>query len=452
MSSSLPNLDLPDYAALPIDSVSLTSAHLQQAAQLSASVAHVDQQWRVYLHALALLGFEQWLEERAPELPIRSDRVSLLQPYLPALMAAVCNLQVGDFHLCLITPGDGMDAVVPCPRAAVELPAFVPHLYVLVEVLEEQELVRVMGYLRADHLQQHQQDAPLTPDPDWTYPLPLDWFELDPDQLLLCLRGLSAAAIARPATKPVAPVAIDQLQAKLPRLRTDWQNPDQLPWTFLTWEEGATLMQMPELLAQFNAAAVISESARAIVPAPEAQSSESSLMQRAINAAHWLQDRLDDVAQELSWILLPTLSPAVGLRSSVTPLDSVVRGLQQQGLAVPSEARGAYRDLHWTGVEVRLYVVVWPVEPDAPHSLPEWTLLTVVGPKPGHDLPPGVRLVVRDNIQTLVEQVFTPGDGREYLYAQVIGSWEEQFWVSVDLTHGAVVTLPPLMYDPAAAA
>lgn len=363
--------------------VTLPTEQMQRAAQLCQSITHADLQWQTYLDAIALFGVEQWLRDRAPDLSLHIDPKSL-QPSGDTSHRRVNRLNAGDFTLCILATGTLTDTVVPVPMAAVDDAQQVPHFYVLVDVEEEYDQARIAGFLRYDQLAHHQPET-LIPAADGTYTVALDWFERDPEELLLYLRCLAPEAIARPvgsAEPPVDPIF-------------------------------------------------------------------SQLADRAMNVGTWLRDRLDDVAEELSWVLLPTRANAPAMLSTRTPVeqyDAVVSELIDRGMDIPSHARGAYRDLCWGQTTLRLYVVTWELH--TPGQSPEWTLLLILGAPLGAPPPLGARMVVRDEQQALVDQTLTEQSINSYLFAQVVGEPHEQFWVTVDMNNGVVVTLPPFRFAP----
>lgn len=168
-----------------------------------------------------------------------------------------------------------------------------------------------------------------------------------------------------------------------------------------------------------------------------------------LNAALWLRNQLDRVAAELSWMLLPPLNLSgamMSLRSGRSPiedLDNVVMELQRDcALEIAPDARAAYRDLQVDAVAVRLYALTWDVSSPAE---PEWSLLLVLGAQPGTQLPQGITLTVQDDSQVLTEETLQQAP---YLYAQVIGTWNEQFRVTITLPNGAALTLPPFAFNP----
>ena len=123
--------DFLDWRSLNESRTELLPEHFQKAAQVSKLVHLSEQRWQVYLYSLAVLGFERWLTERAPDLRLQSDYASIWQPALANLMAVACNIQVGDFKICLISTSNFTDQH-SVPFAALDIPCFVAHFYVLI--------------------------------------------------------------------------------------------------------------------------------------------------------------------------------------------------------------------------------------------------------------------------------------------------------------------------------
>ncbi len=389
---------------LSLESITLSPEQIEWAIQLSQSVASQAQQWQTYLNALALASVEQWLQKRAPELTISSEWLSgresdfLVDSSRQGLTIrkspdatfseSICRLQVNEFKLYLIATDSLYDTNVSLSRTALESSQFVPNFYVLVEILEELEQTNIRGYLQRDRFIHQQQSIGLQRESDTAYLVPVDWFEDDSDKLLLCLRCLDPTAIS-----------------------------------VVTHQDSA--------LRSSPLASLVQEST-----------------QGAINVGLWLRDELDRVARELSWILLPPASLRSefrALRSPVEQFNDVVTELKNQGdIAVPSQARGAYRDLQWENIALRLYVVAW--ELPATDSVPEWTLLLILGAQQNATLPLGIKLQVRDEVQILEEPVLSDRS-KKYLYARVIGTQNERFWVTISLAGGTALTLPPFTFN-----
>lgn len=436
-----------DFDVLPTVAVDLSSEWIDQAIELSSTIPHAEQQWQTYLNVLALGGFKEWLDSRTTNLTLNQEHCSVLQPWVANAIASVCHLKVNKFNLCLITTGSLINEDVTVPRAVIDLPEFMPHFYVLVEVQEEQEVAIIQGFLSHEQLSDRRTTVNLVPDQDWTYQIPLTWFEADPDRLLLYLECLEPTAIPLPVSQIQRPIQLAQLYSELVALLPQLQSPSlrQL-WQVLTWEKGATVLTTPELLnwvyqvqRQDASPSITQHSFR-----EHLSDILQLLTQPAINVGRWLGNELDEFAQELSWILLPSLAPAA-MRSPTEEFEAIIAQLGQTGVEIPQAARGAYRDLQLAGMPLRLYAVTWPVLSEA---IPEWTLLLVLGAKPGTYLPPATQLRVSDQTGVLVEQVLDWEQRDSYFFTSVVGTWDEKFIVTISLGSSIKQTLPPFCFHP----
>ena len=353
--SKLPEpIDFLETEALADEQIELSPDQVEQAAQLSQLVTDSSQQWQLYLHALGLLGFKQWLEEWASDLEMPDLRRSMNSPNH---WVETCQISVAKFKLCLVAISTSLDSTINLPQAIVDLPEFIPHIYVLAEVQEEQMQVKICGYLRQDRLAEQQRSRSLKLTSNQTYPVPIEWFNLEPTDLLLELRCLEPFPIILP----------------------------------------------------------------------------SSLSSQLVNVSHWLSDRLDDAARQLGWMLLPPLIPTAALRSAQEQL-------LVQGVEIPSEARGVYRELQLGTAKVRFQAITWVLS--AASDAFAWTLLIILD---GDRLPVGARLRIRDANQLLFEQRVEASDSS--LFAQVGGDLSDRFWVTIDLPDGTTTDLPPFYFS-----
>lgn len=372
------------------EAIALSADQMKRAAELSLG-ASAAQQWQTYLNALALVSFEEWLQQHSGEVTLNQANCSLMQSADAGNVPAVCNLEANQFRLCLIATGD-LDDTVSIPRAAIDLPEFMAHFYVVVEVREEQQQAMIRGFLRHDQWVTYQQSHPIQPDSDGTYSLPYGWFEPDANRLLLHLRCLERDAI------PLPDIVHDRAST----------SPD--------------LLQL--------------------------------LTQQAVNTGLWLRNQWDEIAQEVSWILLPPTAAAM-MRSPVQnsfqrspgeEFEAIVQQLERNGLHLPAQARGAYRDWMMANIPLRLYAVVGEVAPADP--TPEWSLLLVLGAQPRNNLPQGISLQISDPTGILIERTLDPQTTADYLFAQVSGTWDEKFLASITLPDGESLTLPPFGFQP----
>jgi hypothetical protein len=417
--ASMPDLtDFFDWRSLNDSQTELSSEQLQTAARLSQSIYLPDQRWQVYLAALAVLGFEQWLGDRAPDLKIRITNASIWQPTYANLIAAVCNVEIDSFKLCIVASSNLDENQVSFPSAVFDIPDFAAHFYVVIQVEEEQQQVAVSGFLNYEQYCRYQAVASLQPEQDWTYTLPLSWFNPDPNALLLNLRCLELDAIVLPTTSSAQQDSDAALRQKLTTLQS--QLPTKPLWDLLTIEEGKTLLQNPELV---NWVYKVSAPPRS---------------QPLINVGLWLRNQIDTVAQELGWMLMPSLTLSA-LRSLEEEFYKIRTALEQQGVHLPPTARGAYHDLSWEQGSLRLYAVTWVVSEES--DSPEWMLLIALSPQRRTQIPIHLKLEIKDETQLLFEQS-QENTNQGILYAQVIGNWGERFWVTVSADH-AVFKIPP---------
>lgn len=450
-------MDLSDLEALSDEGIELSDQQIDRAVQLSQPISHPEQQWQTYLHGLALVGVEQWLEEWASDLSVNESNCSIFQPAYASLINAVCHLQVGRFDLCLIAIPLERGSTIDLPRAILDLPQFLPDVYVLVVVQEEQMQVQLYGYLRQDQLVAKKHSSPLIESSDWNYAVPLHWFNADPTNLLIELRHLDPKALrSSTLSSPLlhSQQHSQQLQIRLHSLLPQLRSPDCSLSQLLTWEEAAILLSDPALVNWIyqqqkaedkGQKEVTGEVTLAHHSQPQSQelsippstSKDSNL--HPINVCHWLTDRLDDVAHQLGWTLLPPLTPVAALRSAQEELEIM-------GIQMPLEARGACEDLQLGNAALRLYVFTWMLS--ASVDAVQWTLLIVLGAQPQTHLPTGIRLQVRDQTQLLCEQVLAEATNEAYLYAQVGGDMSDRFWVTIDLPNRATVSLPPFIFYP----
>jgi hypothetical protein len=196
--------DFLEIEALREEQIELSEDQIEQAVHLSESITDPSQQWQLYIHALALVGFKQWLSEWAPDLEIDESHYSLFQP---DQLVAVCNFSVAKFNICLIAIPIALESTVDLPKAIVDRHQFAPHFYTLIEVQEEQMQVKVRGYLRQDKLFEQQRSHPLKSISEDRYAVPITWFNPDSTDLLLELRCLKPYPITSLSPSPIINVS-----------------------------------------------------------------------------------------------------------------------------------------------------------------------------------------------------------------------------------------------------
>lgn len=386
---AIDNDDLLGERFLQPDAIDLDDDAITWAATTSLAADPPDP-WTLYLQLLAGVGVRQWLQER-----LRGWNAALVGWWDSAIAPPSPHPRTHEpTSPYLIQIGTTLTYILPTPCLEddnVQVPPQIletDHLdfYLLVEVLEELAQVQVRGFVRHPELVQAVQTAALQPE-DGIYSIPIAWFDREPDRFLLQVEAWE--------TDPIAATP-----AALSRDRTS-------------------------------------------------QDLAAALSRPALNAAVWFRDQLDQVAQELSWMLLPAFSysPALrSLRSPVEQLDGILADLTRyRSVAIPTTARSAAYDFRVEDAALRLYLVTWEL-PNA-DGTSDWNLLVILSPQPDTLMPLGTSLQIRDP-QTILTETTLTDTSSTFLYAQVIGEPDERFLISVRSPNDISLNLPPVEFLP----
>lgn len=384
MTAYLMNDDILQGKRLPADTIELTNEQLETAVAISDRATGEANQWQAYLNALALFGVQQWFRERSPQLSLRSE---WLQPRIPAgntvQPAAIATLEVEQFQLFLVAAED-LDDEIAVPRSIVD-----------------------SGVNSSVNSNQPQ-------------------FSL----LVQVLEELAQVRITRSLRQ-------DQLcrYQTINSLVTE----DDLYLLPIGWFEvapGELLLYLQYLEpAAFSVPAAVSRSiANHLQP----------VIQTTVNTAFLLQSQVEQIATEFAWILLPpaTSSAMRSLCSPADQLDLVMSQLiiRDPRIRLPPQIGNAYQDIVLANETLRLYAVNW----NAANN--EWMLL-ILGTPSGTPLPAGLQFQLRDETQTLMDQVATERMQHNFLYAQIRGEIGENFYVTLTLSE-QTIALPPLTFFP----
>jgi hypothetical protein len=382
--------NLPDYEPLPANTLLLSPNQASEAFAISHRVAEPQKRWSVYINALALAGFEQWLQSRTGQ-DIHMDRTqcSILEPTYAHAATAVHNLKANEFRLCLV-------AIPTCPDDIIALPKSVlgqADFYIVIAVYEAQNQVSIQGWIQDTHLQHQRHLEPLETNRDHTYAVPTSWFATNLDQLLLML------SCTQPA-KTSSPPIVSSLQQILVEPATSVRRWIQrrvdtfiqdLEWCLLpTWQVAGALRGETGLLPG-------DESVSAIVEADA--------------------------------------------------FLAILKTLARQGLTLTAETRAAYRNIHLGTLPLSLCVLTAPSE--NPGQTPEWSLTVILKSQIGEYLPSGLCLQISDQSALLVEQQTQPDVSVGSLFSRVVGERHEQFIVKISYVDGTALTLPPFEFGEA---
>ncbi|MBE9080413.1 DUF1822 family protein [Romeria aff. gracilis LEGE 07310] len=289
-SATDPN-SFDDFAPLTEETIMLSNSAIDWAAGVCRDISDDDEQWKTYLRAFAVAGFNQWLKEGA--LSLVGDYERQQPPEIGV------NMQVGGQRLCILPMGSLSEdqVIVPVSAIAGDRAA---DLYVLIEVQEEADRVRIVAGLRRDQLLRHHQNGDLLQINTQRISVPLRLFEETPEQLLLylsCLEPVTETLSAAAATADRDnPVALDALSAGV------------------------------------------------------------------INTSRWFKNQLDDISSRLAWTLLPPMVPATAMRPVRDTVDNIVQELTSHNIALPPEAKGVGGSIEVGGIPCQFYAWVWPLE------------------------------------------------------------------------------------------
>ena len=347
--------------------IQLEPEQIEKAWQITEQVKAEKNKLQIYFQALALVAFEEWLNKREPNLSIDTKQNSLFNRESAQAINAVCNLQVGDFKVCLIPTVGFSDELIFIPETVVRVHEFLADFYVVIGVEDELEIAAIRGFNRYEDLVNMIAKIPVLS--DTSYKVNLVQFHQQTDELLLELQCSSTADITLPEA------SVNQTN----HLKD--------------------LMQI--------------------------------LTQKTVNAGLWMQNQLDELAQELSWQLLPAPSPL--RKYQVTPaedLDNILTEIDD--VEIPSVAARSYLNLELGEAKLRLYAITWYL----PKAEGDWSLLLILGVIPGNKFPVEAKLRISNLTEVLDEPVLSADSDTDNLYIQIAGSKQEKFLVTVTSADG----------------
>ncbi|MBE9213008.1 DUF1822 family protein [Plectonema cf. radiosum LEGE 06105] len=433
--------DLFDFSE-NIETIELEPEQCEKALQISQDMRIEGKQWQVYLQALALFAFAEWLEKREPSLTIyhtiQQQISSILKPEHVSLINAVYNLQIGDFKVCLIPIISFSEDEVTIPRAVVDIAEFNNHFYIVIAVEEELEIAAIKGFISYQDLIKDKSQFQL--DKDWTYQLSLTLFNHEVDELLMYLQCYSPSTIPLPAVPNNRQNLLAQMQRQLVNLLPQLNN-RQL-WEVLTWEEGVAVLTNPELVKWLYD----NSTKNSQISALHLSDFIKMITQQAVNIQRWLDNQIDDVMQAFSW----QMSPIRGQLSNALPspmressnlsqqLGDILTEIRRN-LEIPNIANYFHQDIVLE-VPLRVYAVIWSLPDD------EWTLLVVLKVLSRNQRPYSLNLRISDQNEILVEEQLQPDTYHDYIFAQVIGNYADKFLVTLTSSNGEVKTFNPFVF------
>jgi hypothetical protein len=367
------------------------------------------------------------------------------QAALPSIweMTTGTAIALGNRRLVLI-PSDAIDTEELCvPQEWVDIPQWSADYYLGIQMDFEQGWMKIWGYTSHRTLKSRGEHDPIYR----TYSLERDIVITDLDILWVANSlGLDEKA----ALQSIADLSKAEADRLLTQLSAVKPYSPRLDLAFETW---AAFLVNNDLRQQLYLTRMQqSEVSQKEVIAPSLNNPVQKLRSTFVNTALWFQDQVDQLAEDLSWVLLPAFSSElgglaqVGLRSQTQEITAMLAQLQRNGIEIPQNARGAYQDLQVATHQMRLYAVTWKTFPAG--AMPEWSLLLILSGQPSHSLLPGTRIQIRDAANILVDEELKDSSGHQYIYGGVSGTSDETFGVDLTFADGSTLTLPEFEYDP----
>ncbi|MDJ0575124.1 MAG: DUF1822 family protein [Xenococcaceae cyanobacterium MO_234.B1] len=422
MNTNLNNLltDFTNSSAI----IELQPQWLERALTIGDNLHNQSRQFNLYLQALALFSFEYWIHSREPNLAINLANSSVFKPELANIIDAICNVQVEDFKICLIPTVDLSDSEITIPRYVVDIPEFVAHFYVIVEINEELEFGFIRGFIDYDRLVANKKKFPL--DIDWNYAIPSSLFESKMEKLLVNLQCLEPNGITLPNTDREPENKLSDSQTTLQKILPEIKN--QPLWKQLTWEQAVITVTNPDLRNWLYQSLTNNN------PNFNLHLGDlfKILTQQTINLREWIQNQIDELEQELTWQMLPapamlskfrdinTDNPAASLNDILAQISQVT------DINIPSNAGRAYQEFADI-TPLRLYAVTWLIS----ETEKTWSLLLILGGTPNSIPPYGVKLRISDRHTILQEQELTSDLGVAYLCTKLEATAEEKLLVTI---------------------
>ena len=337
--------------------------------------------WQRYINLLGFLAFCRWLNKKQNNQKIQEDNYCVLSSKQTNNLL-VSYVQVGEFKFCLITAETVLNEIFLIPQLVFDSPKLAAHIYVFMEVEEEQEQVLIRGFLRYDQLVKSGRMSNLIANNGVDYQISLYCLDSELDHLLFALQYLEPSAI------------------KLP---------------------DSTATDLEQLCSTQAQAELLSVNLKHI---------KEFINQKVINVAMWLRGNLGDIAQSLQWEQ-PRPILATGWRSH-DDFQPAIQEIQKKGVKIPDEAQASCHNFSLDNIALKLLAATWIIpHQDCTQPL-EWILLLILKQESDVLLPEGMQIQISDQFKILADQEIKP---QKYSIKRLKGKSEEKFSVNLMLNN-----------------
>ena len=163
------------------------------------------------------------------------------------------------------------------------------------------------------------------------------------------------------------------------------------------------------------------------VSTPSTVINPQPIQETVMNVASWLNGKLDELSESLSWILFPYQELAIsGFRNQST--TSIIEELRNEGI-IPDGATTLFKEIKTTDLDLQLYAITWILSEN------EWSLLLILKRTDDLPLPFDLKLEIKSQDEILTEETFSYENEEDYLQTQVEGVINQQFTLAISLNN-----------------
>jgi hypothetical protein len=214
-------IETSDFRLLIPEEIWLESEDYDLAKQLSEIEGNEEKKWQAYINLLGMFALERWLKEKINNEPVERF-LDTIDTY--------GYLQQQGFKFCLLTQEDFLQEGIIISKPLINHSDYLAHFYVAMEVLEEEEIAIIRGFISYDKLSQL--SLPKIENNDsWLF---LDYLDPEPNHLLMTCKYLEPSTIILPQN--LVNQVKDNVQETIVNLSNwlediveeNWQNLEQL--------------------------------------------------------------------------------------------------------------------------------------------------------------------------------------------------------------------------------
>ncbi len=178
-------IETSDFRLLIPEEIWLEQKDYDLAKPLSEIEETEEKKWQAYINLLGTFALERWLKENLSNESIQRT----LNPN-----NTYSYLQQKEFKFCILTQEEFLQEGMMIPKYLIDNLDYVAHFYVAMEVLEEEEVAIIRGFISYDKLSQ----LSLQTIENNNYWLFLDYLDPEPNHLLMTCKYLDPSTIPLP--------------------------------------------------------------------------------------------------------------------------------------------------------------------------------------------------------------------------------------------------------------